>query len=113
VPVPDGFRAPITDLVDALVRGDFASLERDGRSGRVGADGLRRSIAEYGRTLIALPDQAFDLAESGTVTARPGEWWIVVPMWTAEQGRSDLSLELAAVPTHDGHRLEVTDLHVL
>ena len=74
---------------------------------------VRRSIAEYGRTLIALPDQAFDLAESGTVTARPGEWWIVVPMWTAEQGRSDLSLELAAVPTHDGHRLEVTDLHVL
>lgn len=111
--LPDGFRAPIADIVDALVRGDFESLDRDGRSGRVGADGLRRSIAEYGRTLIALPDQAFDLADSGTIDTRPAEWWIVVPMWTAEEGRSDLSLELAALPTTNGHRLEVTDLHVL
>jgi hypothetical protein len=113
MPVPDGLRAPITDLVEALVRGDFDSLEEDGRAGRVGADGLRRSITEYGRTLVVLPNEAFDLVEAGMVTARPREWWIVVPMWTAEEGRSDLSLELAAVPTQDGHRLEVTDLHVL
>jgi len=113
VDLPDGFRAPIADLVNALVRGDFASLDRDGRSGRVGADGLRRSIVKYGRTLTGLPDEAYDLADAGTVDARPGEWWIVVPMWTVEEGRSDLSLELAARPTPDGHRFEVTDLHVL
>ena len=101
------------DLVEALVRGDFDSLEADGRAGRVGADGLRRSITEYGRTLVVLPDEAFDLVEAGMVTARPGEWWIVVPMWTAEEGQSDLSLELAALPTEDGHLLEVADLHVL
>ena len=107
------FGAPITDLVEALVRGDFDSLEADGRAGRVGVDGLRRSITEYGRTLVVLPDEAFDLVEAGMVTARPGEWWIVVPMWTDEEGQSDLSLELVAIPTDDGHRLEVTDLHVL
>jgi hypothetical protein len=106
-------RQPIADLVDALVRGDFDSLDKDGQSGRVGADALRRSIAEYGRTLVTLPDDAFDLVEVGEVTARPGEWWIVVPMWTAEEGRSDLSLELATFPTQDGHRLAVSDLHVL
>jgi hypothetical protein len=78
------------------VRGDFASLDRDGRSGRVGADGSRRSIVKYGRTLTGLPDEAYDLADAGTVDARPGEWWIVVPMRTVEEGRSDLSLELAA-----------------
>ena len=111
--VPDAFRGSITDLVDALVRGDLASLDRDGRAGRVGAEGIRRSITDYGRTLTHLPDQAFDLAEAGEVDARPGEWWIVLPMWTAEEGRSDLSLELVALPTADGHRLEVTDLHVL
>jgi hypothetical protein len=32
---------------------------------------------------------------------------------TAEEGRSDLSLKLAALPKPDGHRFEVTDLHVL
>jgi hypothetical protein len=111
--VPDGFRLPIADLVNALVRGEFDSLDQDGRSGRVGGDGLRRSITEYGRTLVSLPDEALDLAEAGRVAGQLGVWWIVVPMWTAEEGRSDLSLELAARPTQDGHRLEVTDLHVL
>lgn len=111
--IPDDFRAPIANLVDVLARGDFAALDRDGRSGRVGGDGLRRSIEEYGRTLTALPDGAFDLADAGTVNDRSGEWWIVVPMWTSEEGRSDLSLEVAALPTSDGHRFEITDLHVL
>lgn len=111
--LPDRFRALTADLVDTLVRGDFASLDRDGRSGRVGAEALQRSVSDYGRTLTALPDEAFDLVESGAVDARPGEWWIVVPLWTVEEGPSDLSLELAALHTSDGHRLEVTDLHVL
>jgi hypothetical protein len=111
--VPEAFRDPIRDLVDALVHGDFDALDKDGRSGRVGGGGLRRSIGEYGGTLAELPDEAFDLAEAGRITERPDGWWIVVPMWTAEEGRSDLSLKLVALPTQDGHRLEVTDLHVL
>ncbi len=111
--VPEAFRDAIRDLVGALVRGDFDALDQDGRSGRVGGDGLRRAIGEYGQTLVDLPDEAFDLTEAGSVAGRPDEWWIVVPMWTAEEGRSDLSLELAALPTQDAHRFEVTDLHVL
>ena len=111
--IPESFRAPISELVDVLVRGDFDLLDADGRSGRVGADGLRRSIAEYGRRLVDPPEEAYEFGEVGPVTARPGEWWIVVPLWTAEEGRSDLSLELTAIPTDDGHRFEVADLHVL
>jgi hypothetical protein len=113
VSVPQPFKGPIAELVDALVRGDFAALDRDGRSGRVGGEGLRRAITEYGRTLVALPDEAFALSEAGPVTAEPGGWWIVVPMWPAEEGRSDLSLELTATPTVDGHRFKVDNLHVL
>jgi hypothetical protein len=36
-----------------------------------------------------------------------------VPLWTAEEGRSDLSLELSAIPIDGGHRFEIDDLHVL
>lgn len=111
--LPEDFRAPIAGIVDALVQGDFDALDADRRSGRVGAAGLRRAVAEYGRTLVELPEDAYALAQAGPVTTRPGEWWIVVPMWTAEEGRSDLSLELSAIPTGEGHRFEVRDLHVL
>jgi len=100
-------------IVDALVRGKFDALDADGRSGRVGAAGLRRAVGEYGRTLVELPRDAYELAEAGPLTTRSGEWWIVVPLWTAEEGRSDLSLELSAIPTREGHRFEVLDLHVL
>jgi len=113
VPLPDGFKAPVADIVAALVRGDYESLDTDDRSGRVGADGLRRSVTEYGRTLVELPNVAFDLAESGEVSMRSGAWWVVVPLWTVEEGRSDLSLELSAIPIDGGHRFEIDDLHVL
>jgi hypothetical protein len=113
MPLPASFRAPIAEIVDALVREDYAALDADGRSGAVGADGLRRAVADYGRSLVELPDAAYKLSDAGHLTGRPGEWWIVVPMWTAEEGRSDLTLELNATPAHDGHRFTVTDLHVL
>jgi len=111
--VPEPFRGPIGDIVAELVGGNFAALDPDGRSGRVGSDGLRRAVIEYGRTLLPLPEDAFELGDAGQVAGRLGDWWIVVPMWTAEEGRSDLSLELSAVSTANGHRFEVTDLHVL
>jgi hypothetical protein len=45
----------MAEIVAALVQGDYEALDADGRSGRVGADGLRRSVGEYGRTLVDLP----------------------------------------------------------
>jgi len=113
VPFPEDFKAPIADIVAAIVQGDFKALDADGRSGRVGADGLRRAVADYGRTLIELPEDAYELADAGEVITQPGTWWVVVPLWTAEEGRSDLSLELSAIPAAEGHRFEVDGLHVL
>jgi hypothetical protein len=111
--LPRSFRKPVAEITAVLARGDFDALEADGRAGRVGADGLRQAVAEYGRTLIELPDAAYELADAGPVSTEPGQWWVVVPMWTAEEGRSDLSLELSAIPSGDGHRFEIDDLHVL
>lgn len=51
----------ICTLVDALVRGAYTDLERDGRGGRLTAAELRQAIVAYGRRLVPLPDEAASL----------------------------------------------------
>ena len=111
--VPASVRVPIGEIVEALVRGDFDLLEADGRAGRVGATGLRQSLREYGRTLVALPETAYSLIEAVEVTTSANLWSLVVPLWTVEEGRSDLSLELTAVETPDGWGCVIEGLLVL
>src|SRR5688572_25062299 len=81
-------------LVDDLVAGAYAKVANDGRIGRLTVPELQRAIAEYGRTLVPLPDQAFDLADVYPIDRSPGEWAIDLPLWTKEEGRSDLTLSL-------------------
>jgi len=113
VHVPASVRVPIGEIVDALVRGDFDLLEADGRAGRVGAGALREAIRDYGRTLVALPEAAYGLIDAVEVTSSANLWQLAVPLWTVEEGRSDLSLELTAVETPDGWGCVIEGLHVL
>jgi hypothetical protein len=107
------FIAPIRALVDMLVTSHFDQLERDGRSGRLSSHELKEALQGYGRTLIALPDEAFRLAEVYPIKGQNATWAVDVPLWTAEEGRSDLTLSLTVSDSQDGVRLEIDDLHTL
>ena len=46
--------------------------------------------------------------------AQPLAWSVVVPLFTREEGRSDLSLELTVTELQEGSvGIQVDDLHVL
>ena len=48
------------------------------------------------------------------VGAEPPAWSVVVPLWTREEGRSDLTAELTLTESSAGEiDLELDDLHVL
>ena len=113
MPMDTKLRDPIRSLVGELVQGHFAQLERDGRSGRLSASELQETLREYERTLITLPDEALNLAEVHAVAGQRTCWAVDVPLWTAEEGRSDLTLSLTISETRDGVQLEIDDLHVL
>ena len=106
-------REPIFDLVHQLVTGNFEMLQNDGRAGRVTASELARAIAEYGRTLVDLPDAAWELAVCYQIDGKPGVFAVDLPLWTREEGRSDLTLQFMLMVTDKGPRLEIDDLHVL
>lgn len=107
--------AAAKDAIDALVRdlvhGRFASIQGEGRAGRLTADELELAVSEYGRTLVDLPEEAWHLAEVAAVSRT--EMSVDVPLWTSEEGRSDLTL-FVSIRVVDGRvHVSVDDLHVL
>jgi hypothetical protein len=105
-------RAAVAELVDDLVAARFQALVDDGRAGRLTAEELERATKSYGRTLVALPDEAWDLADvyrspDGHVRS------LDLPVWTLEEGRSDLTLSLSVQRTAEKLRVAIDDLHVL
>jgi hypothetical protein len=101
--------------VDLLVREDFDTLIRMDQGGRVSAAALERTIADYGRTLVSPPHEWWSTVtitpvhRDGTPTLHAA-----VPLWTTEEGRSDLTLELEMTEiAPETYETALLDLHVL
>jgi hypothetical protein len=113
MPIPEKLRTSLRSVVYELVRKNYATLERDGRAGRVGAEGLRRAIAEYRRNLVALPEESFEISSAIEVKSKPGTWAVDLDLWTAEEGRSDLTLSATVTEVGERVQVEIDDLRVL
>ena len=66
-------------------------------------------MADYGATLVELPD-----ARWATSVARwtGAGWELLVDLWTAEEGRSDLVLGATGEETPGGPRLTISLVYV-
>ena len=108
-------KATVVQLLLWLVAGDFASIERTTLGVRLSAADLRQAVVGYGRTLIMPPASALDQLDVIEVDGSdPRAWSVRVDLWTAEEGRSDLSLECTLVDrAGDLLGVEVDNLHVL
>ncbi|MCU0522996.1 MAG: hypothetical protein MUF84_20210 [Anaerolineae bacterium] len=105
----------VTRVGELLVRGEYATLQALTGSRRLTADEMRAAVVDYGRTLTLPPGGRFtprsvvDIEES-----RPERWSVYVDLWTAEEGRSDLTLELTVSDsTGEFYEVAIDDLHVL
>jgi hypothetical protein len=103
----------IRRVVDDLVEGRYAMLARDGRAGRLTAEELERAIRDYGRALVPLPPDAMRKADVYPIEDVAGELAVDIPLWTKEEGRSDLTLSLTVVERAGGVTISIDDLHVL
>src|SRR3954451_9997101 len=91
--VPHRFRPLIAAVVARLASGDFDGIRRDGFL-RYDApeNDFAMYVREYPATLPPFPDKGwrygvFHPLDDGSC------WFVVVDLWTREEGRSDLSLE--------------------
>ena len=111
-PLTPPMREAVREVVDVLAAGRHDQLVSDGRAGRLTAEELDRAVREYGRTLVALPEEAWALValyrlEDGSGVA------LEVPMWTTEEGRSDLTLSLTVSERDGAVAIEIDSLDVL
>jgi hypothetical protein len=106
-------KSQVRRLVEDLVAGRYADIVADGRVGRFSEDELRSAVEEYGRTLVPLPEEGWAQVDTYAQHANANVFALDVPMWTAEEGRSDLTLSLTATQHSETYAVEVDDLRVL
>jgi hypothetical protein len=103
----------IRALIDDLVERNFAAIEADGRVGRLTVEELRIAIDAYGKTLVVMPRNGLESVDAYPSDEDPEVIAVDVPLWTREEGRSDLTLSLTIVERAGSAIVSIDDLHVL
>ena len=105
----------VRQLISWFVAGDYGAAEHRSHGIRLSSDLMRQAVLTYGGTLIMPPDAAFNEIDAIEVkTATTPTWSVRFDLWTAEEGRSDLSLECTLIDHGTGKiDVEVDNLHVL
>jgi hypothetical protein len=111
-PIAAAWRPMLREVVRAFVEGDYGLA--GGVAGvepvsRAKAEHIRAYVAEYGATLIDLPDDTWRTSVAQWMGKR---WDILVDLWTAEEGRSDLVLEGWVEETDGRPRLTIHMVYV-
>lgn len=110
----DVLRSTAQEIVGQLARGDYALVIERCVNSRLTANDLRTVIRDYGRKLVPPPANAYSTLDAIKVkNAVMPTWSIRAPLWTEEEGRSDLTLELTITLDANNPRVELDDLHVL
>jgi hypothetical protein len=109
------FESDVRDVVRQLAAGAYAELERRTAGVRLSAGEIAAAVAAYGRRVVVPPAGSEPPLDVVPIRATaPPAWSVDVALWTAEEGQSDLTLQLTVYAQPPaGYRIELEDLHVL
>jgi len=111
---PEQLEQIVRSVVNCLVIGKYADIVHSCSVSRLTADDLFEVVRDYGRTLIEPPPEAYqDLDAIAVRSSIPPTWSVCAPLWSREEGRSDLTLELTIARDGDRWDIELDGLHVL
>lgn len=111
-PIPSAWRPVLKSIVDAFARGDYGL--KDGLSGvapisEETAAQVCEYIEDYGAKLIELPPQSWDTS----VCIWMGDRWdALVDLWTEDEGRSDLVLQVDVSEADSGYVVAIVMVYV-
>jgi hypothetical protein len=110
---PD-IKDPVARVIALLAARRYEDLELLTKGTRLSAAEMERAIKEYGRELVQPPDDVWRLSDAVEVrNSQPRRWSIDIPLWTREEGRSDLTLEMTVIERQGGYIVELDGIHVL
>ncbi len=93
---------------------DGGNMDDVVRRSRVTSDEISNAIHGYGCTLVSPPHSAFEDVTPIAVEGSAGTVWTMdAPLYTLEEGRSDLSMILTMRIVSDQYEFEIDDVRVL
>ena len=111
-PVPTVWRYTLEQIVRAFAKGDYELRDSIPLVKPIAAKvalRMRGYVQDYPATLVDLPQQAW---ESSVSQWMDGYWDVLVDLWTAESGPSDLALSARVYEDGDSFRIEVQGIYV-
>ena len=103
----------IYQIVSTLADGEYTMVVRECYKSRLQAGDLAKAISDYGKTIVKPPSNFVEYLDCVAVRGRADPTWSVrAPLWTLEEGRSDLTLELTVTETERRTLIEIDDLRV-
>ncbi|MDR1626298.1 MAG: hypothetical protein LBT33_07125 [Spirochaetia bacterium] len=106
------FKEKIKNLVIDLSNKNYKKIEIEKANGRINIMDLENAIKEYGKTIIPLAEEAFEIAHIYKIE-KENRMDIYMPLWTKEEGRSDLTLSILCYLKNNQPSIEINDLEVL
>ena len=114
---PTRIRQTVETVLKQLVGGSYQAIEELTRTKQLTSAQIEAAVAEYGGTLIMPPDAV--LAKLDVIQVRgeqPPRYSVRCDLYTSEEGRSDLTLELTLIdnnPNAAQLEVEIDGIHVL
>ncbi|MGC3989089.1 MAG: hypothetical protein QM796_05275 [Chthoniobacteraceae bacterium] len=104
----------VRHIIALIVSGDFLAIVELTRGIRISSEEISRTLSDYGRTIVMPPENAFEQLNVVEVKgACPRQFSVYMPLWTQQEGRSDLTMELTVKASENGMEVELDDIHVL
>jgi hypothetical protein len=110
----ESLESVVRALVNRLAKGEYDAVLDQCSTSRLMVDDIRQVMDDYGRTFIEPPLSGYSELDAVAVRdAKHPTWSVRAPLWSKEEGRSDLTLEVTVIQDGDRWYVELDDLHVL
>jgi len=103
--LPEKLHEPLWELLGKLARRELEELIESGALTAEAAKQIEQDVIDFGATPVVPPDIALLLA--GAKRDSEDAWTIEVPLWTREEGPSDLAVWVHAHEPETGLELEL------
>ncbi|MEX5572083.1 hypothetical protein Q1J52_03985 [Pseudomonas lijiangensis] len=110
--IDESIKLKIVDLLEALVKGDFERISAKNWYGRLNKPDIETRLSEYGNTLTLPPASFMEKIDIYEYNDGSG-LRLDIPLWTEEEGMSDLTLSVEILNSKNEAALQMIDLRVL
>jgi hypothetical protein len=103
----------VSNIIELLVNKQYSEIERITSGTRLPAKEIEAAIRDYGHLLIIPPLSEYNNLDIIAIKSTTPSWSVRMNLWTQDEGKSDLTIELTIKEKGSTFSVELDDIHVL